>query len=508
MEAINSLMQGFGVVFDPLNLALVLFGCFAGTLIGALPGLGPINGVAILLPIAYSLQLPPESALILLAGIYYGAEYGGRISSILLNVPGDAGAIMTTLDGNPMAKKGEAGRALALSAVASFVGGTIAVILLTLFAPALSRFGVTFGPAEYVALMVFAFSALASLVGRNAVKTLIGAVLGLMIATIGIDANTGVERYVFGVHDILAGIDFLIIVIGLFGIGELLHLIEAQMTGKLEILPVGKSFVTWKDLMLTKWAMLRSSLIGFIIGVLPGTGASVASAVTYGTEKRIAGREGATFGTGNPKGLVAPEAANNASAGGAMVPMLTLGIPGSGTTAILLGALLMFNIQPGPLMFQQRPEIAWGLIASMYVGNVALLIINLPLVGLFARILTLPQSYLIPLIALLSFVGVYSVVGNAFDLYLVIGFGVLGWLLRKFDFSLAPVILGVVLGALFENNLRRALSVSGGDWSILIASGKAIFLYVLAAAALFLPSIMSRVAARRSGTAGTDPTED
>ena len=493
MDAVlTGLGQGFAVALTPINLALVLAGCFFGTLIGALPGIGPINGVAILLPIAYSLGLPPESALILLAGIYYGAEYGGRISSILLNVPGDAGAVMTTLDGNPLAKRGEAGRALSLSAVASFIGGTIAVALMTLFAPVLAAFAVTFSPADYVALMVFAFTSLASLVGKNAVKTLLAAVMGLMIASIGIDANTGVVRFTFGSHDLMAGIDFLVIVIGLFGMAELIHLVEAQATGKLKVLEIGKSFVSWADIIRVRWVVLRSSLIGFLIGVLPGTGASVASAVTYGTEKRLAGESGKDFGTGDIRGLAAPEAANNASAGGALVPMLTLGIPGSGTTAILLGALLLFNITPGPLMFQQKPEIAWGLIASMYIGNIALLVINLPLVGLFARLLTIPQQFLTPMIAVLAFIGVYSVVGNPFDLYMIIGLGVFGWILRKLEFSLAPVILGVVLGSLFEDNLRRALSISGGEWSVLLQSWNSVVLYVLAVLVVVVPLWLGR----------------
>ncbi len=451
-----------------------------------MPGIGPINGVAILLPIAYGFGLRPESSLILLAGIYYGAEYGGRISSILLNVPGDAGAVMTTLDGNPLAKRGEAGRALSLSAVASFVGGTLSVILMTLFGPLLAKLAITFGPAEYVALMVFAFATLSSLVGSNAMKTLLGAVLGLMIATVGVDANTGVNRFTFDIPDLFSGIDFLVIVIGLFGIAELLHLVEMQARGNFAVIAVGSSFVTLKDLLFVKWTVLRCSLIGFVVGVLPGTGASVASAVAYGTEKRLAGKDGA-FGTGDLRGLAAPEAANNASAGGSMVPMLTLGVPGSGTTAILLGALLMFNVQPGPLMFSQRPEIAWGLIASMYIGNVALLLINLPLVGLFARLLTIPQAYMIPLIAVLSFIGIYSVVGSVHDLYIMIGLGVFGWMLRKLDVSLAPVILGVVLGSLFEDNLRRALSISGGDWSVLFSSLASLILYGMAIAIVVLP---------------------
>ncbi|MFN3209338.1 MAG: tripartite tricarboxylate transporter permease [Roseovarius sp.] len=501
MEAVfTGLATGFGVALDPFNLFLVLAGCFAGTLIGALPGLGPINGVAILLPIAYGLGFGPESALILLAGIYYGAEYGGRISSILLNVPGDAGAVMTTLDGNPMARAGDAGRALSLSAVASFIGGTFAVILMSLFAPLLAGFAVTFSPADYVALMVFAFASLASLVGKSTVKTLLGATIGLMLATIGIDANTGVPRYTFGIPDILAGIDFLIVVVGLFGMAELLSLVEHQVSGKLKSLPVDKSFVRMADLVKCKWTIVRASVIGFFIGILPGTGASVASAVAYGTEKRISDAE-KTFGKGDIRGLAAPEAANNAAAGGAMVPMLTLGIPGSGTTAILLGALLMFNIQPGPMMFTQRPEVAWGLIASMYIGNIALLVINLPLVGLFARMLTIPQHYLTPLIAILAFIGIYTIVGNPFDLLLITGLGVFGWFLRKLDFSLAPVILGFVLGSLFENNLRRALSISGGDWGILVQDYKSITLYVLAVLVVIAPIWLARRARKMEGDA-------
>lgn len=499
---LSGLATGFAVALDPFNLMLVMVGCFVGTLIGALPGLGPINGVAILLPIAYGLGFQPESALILLAGIYYGAEYGGRISSILLNVPGDAGAVMTTLDGNPMARAGQAGRALSLSAVASFAGGTFAVILMSLFAPALAGFAVTFGPADYVALMVFAFASLASLVGKSTVKTLLGATIGLMLATIGIDANTGVPRYTFGLPDILAGIDFLIVVVGLFGMAELLTLVEHQARGTLKSLPVDKSFVRMADLAATKWTIARSSVIGFFIGILPGTGASVASAVAYGTEKRISDKDG-TFGTGDPRGLAAPEAANNAAAGGSMVPMLTLGIPGSGTTAILLGALLMFNIQPGPMMFAQRPEVAWGLVASMYIGNVALLVINLPLVGLFARMLTIPQHYLTPLIAILAFIGIYTIVGNPHDLFMITGLGVFGWFLRKLDFSLAPIILGFVLGGLFEDNLRRALSISGGDWSILVSNWKSLLLYALALLVVILPIWLGRRARANAGEAET-----
>ncbi len=378
--------------------------------------------------------------------------------------------------------------------------------MLTLFGPPLAAFAITFGPQEYVALMVFAFAALSALVGKNMAKTLIGAVLGLIIATIGVDANTGVNRFTFDSPHLLSGVDFLVVVIGLFGIAELLHLVEAQLRGTATVRTIDKTFVSLRDLLHVKWTALRGAVIGFVIGILPGTGASVASAVAYGMEKRLAtGDQRREFGEGAPRGLASPESANNAAAGGAMVPMLTLGIPGSGTTAILLGALLLFNVTPGPMMFEQRPEIAWGLIASMYIGNVALLVLNLPLVGLFARLLAIPQAYLIPVIAMLAFVGVYSVVGSAFDLYLMLGLGAFGWVLRKLNFSLAPVILGVVLGGLFENNLRRALSISNGDWGVLIESTSSLVLYALTVAMLVLPPAIARF---RRGNLADIQTDD
>lgn len=482
MDILAGLAEGFAVALTPLNLGLLIAGCFFGTLVGALPGIGPINGVAILLPLAYSLGLPAESALILLAGVYYGAEYGGRISSILLNVPGDASAVMTTLDGYPMAKNGEAGRALALSALASFVGGTAALVMMTVFAPFLGRVAVGFGPGDYVALMVFAFSCLATLVGARPLKTIIGVVIGLILATIGIDSATGVMRFTMGIPNLFDGMEFLIVVIGLFAISEALLLLENWT-------PIASTIQAQRDnvrarvreIVGYRWTMARSAVIGFFVGVLPGTGASIASAVAYGVEKRMAQGNDEMFGKGDPRGLVAPETANNAAAAGAMVPMLTLGIPGSGTTAILLGALLLFNVTPGPLMFEQRPEVAWGLIASMYMGNIALLVLNLPLVGIFARLLSINTAYLVPLVVTLTFVGVFSLYGSTFDLVLMLILGFFGYLLRKLGFSLAPVILGLVLGALLESNLRRALSISAGDWSILFATPAAIVFWLLAA---------------------------
>ncbi len=496
MDVLSQLAHGFAVALTPLNLGLAFAGAFLGTLIGALPGIGPVNGVAILIPIAYALKLPPESALILLAGVYYGAEYGGRISSILLNVPGDAGAVITTLDGYPMAQKGKAGEALALSALSSFIGGTLSVIGLTLFAPLLAQWAIRFGPAEYFALMVFAFTTLASLAGKSPVKALASSVFGLMLATVGLDPGSGVPRFTFGQLKLYDGVDFLIVAIGLFAISEVLVLMEETFRGGGRRIRVETTLVPLKTFLASLWSILRGAAIGFFIGVLPGAGASIASAIAYTTEKRLVDREGG-FGRGDPRGVAAPEAANNAAAGGAMVPMLTLGVPGSGTTAVLLGALMMFNVTPGPLIFQNRPEVVWGLIASMYIGNLMLLVLNLPLVGVFARILAIPRWFLVPAIATLSFVGVYAVNNSGFDLLFMTGIGVWGYLMRKFGFPLAPMILGLVLGRLMEVNLRRALAISGGDWSILFSSPIANALWALAVVSLLFPWLVGRLSKRR-----------
>lgn len=488
------LIHGFDVALSPLNLGLALLGALLGTLFGALPGIGPINGIAILMPLAYTLGLPAESALILLAAIYTGAEYGGRMSSILLNVPGDAGAVMTTLDGHPLAKKGLAGPALGLSAVSSFVGATIAIIGLTLFAPLLAEVAVMFGPAEFFALMVFAFASMSVMMGKDPVKTAIGAVLGVLIGTVGVDSSTGVLRYTFGLPELYDGIDFVVMIIGLFAISEILLMLEHanRKDGNDGLPPLGRVFVSLKEVLACKWTMGRSGLIGFIIGILPGTGASVGGAVAYTTEKRLSDKDN-SFGTGNMRGLAAPEAANNASAVGSFVPMLTLGIPGSGTTAVLLGALMLYNITPGPMMFSERPEVAGGLIASLYIGNIVLLALNLPLAGVFARVLTIPRWVLVPGIAILAFVGVFQLHSNLAAIYLMLIIGVFGYLLRKLGFSLAPIILGYVLGGLMEQNLRRALSISGGDLGILWQSGISLGLWIAALALLLLPWLLPKL---------------
>ncbi len=488
MDVLNFLMMGFEVALQPQNLLIALIGAFIGTIVGLLPGLGPINGVALLLPFAYALGLPVESALILLAAVYLGCEYGGRISAILLNVPGDAGAIMTTLDGYPLAQQGKAGIALSLSSVSSFIGSTVAFIGIVLFAPLLARWAVSFGPAEYFALMVFAIVCLTGLVNTQPFKTLIMALIGLSLSTVGMDAITGVYRFTFDSVGLSDGIAFTTIVIGLFSISEILLLLERTTMGKVVLEQGKRSLFNLKEFLSSLMTMLRSSLLGFFSGILPGAGASVASAMAYTTERKLA-RDGSQFGKGDLRGLAAPESANNAAACGSFVPMLTLGVPGSGTTAVMMGALTMYNITPGPQLFAEQPTLVWALIASLMVGNIILLVLNLPLVGFFARLLSIPSYILIPIIATISFVGVYAIHSTIFDLLLCMGLGIVGYILRKFDFPLAPLILGFVLGELMESNLRRALSISQGELSILWSSSISIGLWVMSALLLLLPII-------------------
>ena len=486
MDTLSQLAHGFAVAAKPMNLAMAFAGSFIGTIVGLLPGLGPINGVAILLPIAFALKLPAVTALILLAAVYVGCEYGGRISSILLNIPGDAGALMTALDGYPMARQGLAGVALSISAWSSFVGSVIATIGLALFAPLLAGWALAFGPAEYFVLMVFAICCLAGMVGDRPVKTVLACLIGLWLATVGIDAGTGVYRYTFGDVHLADGVQFIVVVIGLFSVSEVLLMLEQTHAGQNVIKATGRNLFNAKEFAQTWWGTIRSSLIGFGIGVLPGAGATIASAVTYMVEKNLTDKEG-TFGTGDIRGVAAPEAANNASAGGSFVPMLTLGVPGSGTTAVMVGALTLYNINPGPMLFQQQPDLVWGLIASMFIANVMLLVMNIPMVGVFARMLRLPQWILVPGIVAISFVGVYAVHATTFDLVLMTALGVFAWILRKMAFPMAPLILGFVLGDLMEQNLRRALAISDGNLGILVQSRVAWVLWTLAVLAVVLP---------------------
>ncbi|MGI3129119.1 tripartite tricarboxylate transporter permease [Halopseudomonas pachastrellae] len=486
MDTLSYLGQGFDVALSPNNLVTALAGTTIGTIVGLLPGLGPINGVALLIPVAFALGLPPETALILLASVYLGCEYGGRISSILLNIPGEASAVMTTLDGHPLAKQGKGGIALSISAWSSFIGGLIATIGVTVFAPLLAKWAVSFGPAEYFMLMVFAIVCLAGMAGDKPIKTAVAVLIGLMLACVGIDANSGVYRFTFGSLGLADGIQFVVLVLGLFSVSEILMLLERTHQGQVAVKASGRMLFNLKEGAFVLATNLRSGVLGFIFGVLPGAGATLASAVSYMSEKRLAGDKG-RFGDGDLRGLAAPETANSASACGSMIPMLTLGIPGSGTTAVMLGALTLYNITPGPLLFQHQPDIVWGLIASLFVANIILIVMNVPLIKVFTRILAVPSWTLVPAIAIITSIGVYAVHATTFDLFLMIAIGLFGYLLRKLDFPLSALLLGFILGHMMESNLRRALSISNGDLSILFSSPITIGLWVLVAAMVALP---------------------
>ncbi len=494
METLSSLGDGFAVALTFQNLGLALLGCFLGTIIGALPGLGPSNGVAILIPLAFTLALPATPALILLTSVYYGAMYGGRISSILLNIPGDEPAMMTTLDGYPMAKKGQAGEALAISGIASFIGSFVATWGLVFLAPQLVKVALLFGPAEYFALFTLAFATLGGLASRNQAKAALAAGIGLGIAMIGVDGQTGVPRLAFGEVHLYDGIDFLVAIVGLFALSEVFIFLEHRgggSGGEAAKIKLGRIIPPLSMLKSTSGAMSRGTLVGFIAGVLPGAGASLGSFLAYGLEKKVSDKD-KTFGTGDPRGVAAPEAGNNASAGGALIPMLALGVPGSGTTAVLLAMLLALNITPGPLLFTQNPDVVWGLIAALFIGNVMLLLMNIPMVGLFIRVLLVPTKYLMPAVAMISFVGIYGISGSTFDLMVMILFGVLGWVLRKYDVPLVPVILGVLLGNQMEVNLRRELTISNGDWWALVDSPLAVGLWLVAILGFLAPILVGR----------------
>ncbi|MCA8879257.1 MAG: tripartite tricarboxylate transporter permease [Rhodobacteraceae bacterium] len=508
MDVFSSLAHGFAVALTFQNIFLALIGCFLGTIIGALPGLGPSNGVAILIPLAFSLGLDATAALILLTSVYYGAMYGGRISSILLNIPGDEPALMTTLDGYPMARKGQAGEALSISGIASFVGAFFATWGLVFLAPQLVKVALLFGPAEYFALFALAFATLGGVSSTNQAKAAFAAALGLGIAMIGVDGQTGVPRFAFGEVHLYDGIDFLVAIVGLFALSEVLIFLEhrgdGSGEGKHAQVGMGRIVPSWSMIRFCTPAMLRSTVLGFVAGVLPGAGASLGSFLAYSTEKAVSDREG-TFGKGDVRGVAAPEAGNNAAAGGALVPMLALGVPGSGTTAVLLAVLLSLNITPGPLLFQQNPDVVWGLIAALFIGNLMLLAMNIPMVGMFARVLMIPPRFLMPIVAMVSFVGIYGISGSTFDLLVMVVFGVLGWGLRKLDVPLVPVILGILLGNLMEANLRRAMTISDGDWSVLVSSPLAVGLWIVAIVGFVLPIVVGKALKNRMHMAKEEP---
>ena len=466
MDILTGLLHGFQVACTMQNLLMCVIGVVLGTVIGVLPGLGPPATIAMLLPL--TMKLDPTGAMIMLAGIYYGAKYGGSTTSILLNVPGESSSVVTCIDGYQMARKGRAGPALGMAAIASFIAGTFGVVALMLVAPPLARLSLAFSAPEYFALMVLGLAMVVLLSGESLTKALLAMLLGLWIASMGTDLFSATSRFTFDQVELLGGIDFIIVAIGVFAVGEVLGNLEPAKPA--DVLPVPKGLrnllPTWDDMKRCRFAFVNGSIVGFLIGILPGAGSTIASFMSYGIEKGFS-KHPEEFGKGAIEGVAAPEGANNAETGGALVPLLTLGIPGSGTTAILLAALVLWGFKPGPLFIQDSPGLFWGLVASMYIGNVLLLVLNLPLVAVFAQLLKLPAYMMYPLILGVSIVGVYTSAGSMFQLGLLCAFGLLGYLMRKLDYPTAPLVLGLVLGDSMERALRQSLMMSQGDISIL-----------------------------------------
>lgn len=485
MEVLQHLMDGLLIAMQPYHLLLVTFGGILGTIVGMLPGLGPATGVAVLLPITFSMS--PTAALITMAGVYYGAMFGGSRSSILINTPGDGAALAATFDGYPMAMNGKAESALAISAIASFIGGLISVVFLIVLATPVAKFALKFGPAEYFLLMIAALAMTSSMSKGNMLKGFISTMFGLAIATIGIDAQSGISRFTFGVLELQTGIDFLVVIIGLYAIGEVFKAYSDINSGKkIPQTKFGKIWIT-KDEWKRSWpAILRSTPLGFIVGALPGAGGTMASLMAYNNEKNLS-KNPEAFGKGEIVGLAAPEAANNAASVGAFIPMLTLGIPGSGTTAIMMGALLMLGIQPGPLLFTQHPDVAWGLIASMIIGSFILAIVNIPMAGLLVRVLSIPSKVLYPMVLGLAFVGTYAISNSVIDFYILILFGVIGFFMEKAKIPTAPMILAVIVGGTMEQSFRQATKISNGSYDIFLGSPLALSLIAITVIFLSLP---------------------
>jgi len=464
-ETLQNLLLGFSVALSPQILVYAFAGCIIGTLVGMMPGLGPLAGISLLLPATFGLN--PIIAVVLLAGVYYGAMYGGSTTSILMRIPGEAASVMTCVDGYAMTQNGRAGPALAIAAIGSFVAGTLGVVGLMLLAPTLAAWALRFGPPEYTALLLMGFFILAYMSGGSVPKTLAMAALGLIFGMIGIDTMTGYTRFTFGVIELGDGIGIVPVAVGLFGISEILLTAGAVAPPKVqrpklrELVPSGEEF------RLSLGPIGRGSLLGFLIGIIPGSAHIISSFVSYGIERRLS-KHPERFGQGAIEGVAGPESANNAAATGAFVPMMALGIPTSPITAVMIAALMVHGILPGPMLIQQQPELFWGFVASMYVGNVVLLILNLPMVGLFVNLLRIPYAYLYPCILCFCILGVYSVSSSVVDVWIMLAMGAIGYALRKFGYDLAPIALGLVLAPMLELSLRQSLAMSAGDYAIFI----------------------------------------
>ncbi|MFB4275161.1 tripartite tricarboxylate transporter permease [Nonomuraea sp. MTCD27] len=479
---ISPILNGFGVVLEPANLLYCLIGVIIGMLIGVLPGLGPGATIAILLPITYGIE--PVSAIIMLAGIFYGAQYGGTITSVLLRLPGEASSVVTVFDGFALAKQGRAGTALGIAAIGSFIGGTVSILGLTLVAPIVAGFALDFGPPEYAALGILGVLLISSVGNGNKLKAIIAACVGLLIATVGRDTFTGAERFTFDSLNLAEGIDFIPIAMGLFGLSEILYNLEERHNQVHSPAKVGNVWPSRKDLGQAKGAIGRGSLIGFVLGVLPGGGAVLSSLAAYALEKRRS-KHPERFGQGAVEGVAAPETANNAAATSSFIPLLTLGIPANATMALMFGALLIQGIQPGPQLVTEHPDVFWGVINSMYIGNILLLIMSIPMVGVFVKILRVRPAILAPITVLITLLGAYTVNNQVYDIFLVIVFGLLGYLMKKFGFEPGPLVLAFVLGSMIENSSRQSLLIFGGDPSGFLTrpiSGTVLTLVVLVAA--------------------------
>ena len=488
---LNHLLLGFGIALTPTNVLYGIVGVIFGTFVGAMPGIGAPSGIAMLLPLTFGMN--PTSGIIMLAGIYYGSQYGGSITSILVNVPGESSSVVTCLDGYQMTLKGRAGAAMSVAAVGSFVSGTFGVIILMLMAMPLANFALRFGPAEEFTIFLLAFTSLVGFATESRSKTLVSIMLGLVIACVGVDPFLGRARMSFGSMDLMGGVDFVTVAIGLFGLGEVLISFEENIEMRFGAVPrLREVFPTVAEWKASYWPIIRGSVLGFCVGAVPGGGGTVASFMSYSLEKQVS-RHPEKFGTGAIEGVAGPESANNSATAGAMVPLLSLGIPGSASAAVMMGAFMMWGLRPGPLLFEKNPEFVWGLIASMYIGNVLLLILNVAFIPTFVRILRLPFSVMMSLVVIFCVVGAYSFGTNLFDLWTMLGFGILGYLMRKLDLPQAPLVFAVVMGPMIEVSFRQALTMSRGDLHIFVASPISFSLVVATLLVLVLPPAWQRV---------------
>lgn len=494
MDILGYLIQGAQVAFQPMNLLFCFVGVLMGTLVGILPGLGPTAAIALLLPVSY--HIPPVSTIIMLAGIYYGAMYGGSTTSILVNIPGEAASVITCIDGHQMAKKGRAGPALGIAAFGSFIAGTIGVIGIMLVAPPMAKFALAFGPAEYFALMLMGIVIIIYMSSGSILKDFLTALFGLLLGTIGMDTISGTQRLTFGVLELTDGIGFIPAVMGLFGISEILINVEQVVLTTLVTEKVKGLLPNLNDWKESFWPMIRGTVLGFFIGVLPGPAPVISTYSSYAMEKKLS-KTPEKFGTGYIVGVAGPEAANNAASSGAMIPLFTLGIPSNSVIAVLLGAFMIHGLQPGPMFISKYPDVFWATIVSMYLGNVMLLILNLPLIPLWVKMLKVPYAILFPLILVFCLIGVYSLNFSQVEIGLMIGFGVLGYMMRKFKFEMPPLILALVLGPMMESNLRLSLLLSQGDPTVFVRRPiSAVF--ILVSAMLIVSSLIPGIQKRRA----------